>query len=316
MAKKQIFRQEALGKLSSPEQLDQAITITDSRGWLVLAVFTIIIIVSTWWIIRGTIPVTITGEGILLKGGGMHEIISIISGSIIEFNIKTGDIVEKDEVMVKLVNPQISDMDVLINETEGELEKFYENKEKNRKLIDKLNNKLKLLKEKRSILSEIKSPIKGKILNIIAKPYGIIREHDAIAVIESLDETVEAVIYIPISTEKKIEPSMEVQISPNTVRREIYGFIPGKIKSVDVFPKTKESMMKVIGNEELVNMFLSSGPSMEIHVELSCDKNRQNGFKWSSGRGGPPFTICSGTLCRGTIILKKVHPVNLLFPSL
>jgi HlyD family secretion protein len=229
--------------------------------------------------------------------------------------VKTGDPVTKDQLLVKVMRPEISDIDFLIDETKEEIEKLYENKEKNGKVIKKLENKLKLLNEKKSILSEIKSPVRGKILDIIVKPGNIVKEYDTIAIIEPLDETVEAIIYIPLSTGKKIEPTMEVQISPAIARRDLYGFISGKIKSVDIFPETRESMMKVIGNEELVNMFLSYGPSMEIHVELPCDVNTESGFKWSSGRGGPPFKICSGTLCRGTVILKKIHPVNLLFPS-
>jgi len=311
MIDKQIFRQEALQKLSSPEQLDQAITITDSRGWLALIMFGVIIAVIVRWLIAGIIPVTVAGEGILLKGGGVKEVISMTGGSVIEMNVKAGDVVTEDQLLVKVMRPEISDIDLLINETGEEIEKLYENKEKNSKLIEKLQNKLKLLNEKKLILSEIRSPVRGKLLDLIVKPGDIIKEYDTIAVIESPDETMEAIIYIPLTTDKTIEPSMDVQISPSTARKDLYGFIPGKIKSVDVFPETRETMMKVIGNEELVSMFLSHGPSMEVHVELSCDANRE--LTWSSGRGGPH--IYSGTLCRGTVILKKIHPVDLLFPS-
>jgi len=311
MVEKKLFRQEALQKLSSPEQLNQAITITDSRGWLALIMFGIIIAVIFRWLIAGIIPVTVAGEGILLKGGGLKEVVSMTGGSVVELNVKTGDIVTSDQLLVKVMRPEISDIELLINETEEEIEKRYENKEKNSKLIEKLQNKLTLLNEKKSILSEIRSPVRGKILNLIVKPGDIIKEYEAIAVIESPDETMEAVMYIPLAADKTIEPSMDVQISPSTARKDLYGFIPGKIKSVDVFPETRESMMKVIGNEELVSMFLSRGPSMEVHVELSCDANRE--LKWSSGRGGPH--IYSGTLCRGTVILKKIHPLDLLFPS-
>ena len=311
MVEKKLFRQEALQKLSSPEQLNQAITITDSRGWLALIMFGIIIALIFRWLIAGIIPVTVAGEGILLKGGGLKEVVSMTGGSVVELNVKTGDIVTSDQLLVKVMRPEISDIELLINETEEEIEKRYENKEKNSKLIEKLQNKLTLLNEKKSILSEIRSPVRGKILNLIVKPGDIIKEYEAIAVIESPDETMEAVMYIPLAADKTIEPSMDVQISPSTARKDLYGFIPGKIKSVDVFPETRESMMKVIGNEELVSMFLSRGPSMEVHVELSCDANRE--LKWSSDRGGPH--IYSGTLCRGTVILKKIHPLDLLFPS-
>lgn len=316
MVEKQLFRKEALQKLSSPEQLDQAITITDSRGWLALAMFGVMIMVILWWLIGGTIPVTVTGEGIFLKRGGLAQVVSVTGGSVVELNVKAGSTVAEDQVLVKVMRPEISDISILIHETEEELETLYGNKEKNGKLIEKLENKVRLFKEKKLIMSEIRSPVRGKILDLTVEPGDIIKEYDIVAIIEPLDETMEAIIYIPLAADKKIDPSMEVQISPATARRDLYGFIPGKVKSVDIFPETRESMMKVIGNEALVSMFLSYGPSMEVHVELPCDANTASGFQWSSGRTGPPFKICSGTLCGGTVILKKIHPVNLLFPSI
>ena len=65
---RQIFRQVALERLSSPEQLDQLIPITSSRGWLALAGLIAIIIAALVWSFVARLPTQVAGQG-LLRGG-------------------------------------------------------------------------------------------------------------------------------------------------------------------------------------------------------------------------------------------------------
>ena len=66
---RQIFRQVALERLSSPEQLDQLIPITSSRGWLALAGLIAIIIAALVWSFVARLPTQVAGQGLLLRGG-------------------------------------------------------------------------------------------------------------------------------------------------------------------------------------------------------------------------------------------------------
>jgi hypothetical protein len=317
MLGKQLFRQEALQKLSSPEELDQAITITDTRGWIALIASGLIVILILLWLYTGTIPVTASGSGILLKGGGVQKVIAITGGPITELNVKINDTVTENQVIAKVMRPELPELDFEISDIKDEIEalqKDQKNLETNKKLIKKLERKLHVIETKKEIISEIKSPAKRKILDLMVKTGDILREQDTVAIIEPPDENIEAIIYIPVSLGKKIEPAMEVQISPQTVKRDLYGFIIGKVKSVDTLPETRESMMKVVGNEELVNMFSLQGPPVEVHVELDRDITTESGYKWSSHKG-PSSGINNGTLCTGTVILKKIHPFTLIFPA-
>ena len=51
-----IFRKAALERLSSPEQLDQLMQITNSKGWLALIALAIILGAALVWAIFGRIP--------------------------------------------------------------------------------------------------------------------------------------------------------------------------------------------------------------------------------------------------------------------
>jgi len=64
-----IFRKVSLERLSSPEQLDQLMTVTTPCGWISLAAIGGVILTALLWSIFGTIPKTVKSQGILIRGG-------------------------------------------------------------------------------------------------------------------------------------------------------------------------------------------------------------------------------------------------------
>ena len=62
-----IFRPEALERLSSPEKLDQAIQVVKPQAWLTLSAMGVLIAVAGIWSVFGRIPLTVTGQGILIR---------------------------------------------------------------------------------------------------------------------------------------------------------------------------------------------------------------------------------------------------------
>jgi len=68
-----LFRKAALDRLSSPEQLDQMMQITNSKGWLALIALAILLGAAAIWAIFGRIPTTVDVEGILVDSGGTAQ---------------------------------------------------------------------------------------------------------------------------------------------------------------------------------------------------------------------------------------------------
>lgn len=92
-----IFRKVALERLSSPEQLDQLLQVTDPKGWLALGALGTILVSALAWGIWGAIPSESTGEGILLRSGGLSDLVAPSAGQIEEVLVSAGDVIEKGQ---------------------------------------------------------------------------------------------------------------------------------------------------------------------------------------------------------------------------
>ncbi len=99
---KEIFRRVALERLSSPEQLDQLITITTPVGWLALLAIGGLLLSAIFWGIYGSIPTMVQGQGIILKSEGIHHIQFQNSGKIIEIHVEVGDMVDKGQIIARI----------------------------------------------------------------------------------------------------------------------------------------------------------------------------------------------------------------------
>lgn len=102
-----IFRQAALDRLSSPEQLDQLMRVTTPRGWIALAVLGAILLTALVWGVLGSIPTKVTGTGILIKTGGIADVVSRSTGVVTQVHVDVGDLVEKGQVVARLGQPEL-----------------------------------------------------------------------------------------------------------------------------------------------------------------------------------------------------------------
>jgi len=94
-----IFRKVALERLSSPEQLDQLMQVTSPRGWLALGAFGALLVTALAWAVLGSIPTDATGEGILLRQGGVSSLVAAEAGQVEELLVSVGDVIEKGQVV-------------------------------------------------------------------------------------------------------------------------------------------------------------------------------------------------------------------------
>lgn len=99
---KPLFRKTALEKLASPEQLDYLMKVTSPKGWMALLVLAVLLISGILWGVYGAVPTTVTGNGILIKHGGLHSIVSTSSGQVMEIYIKIGETVRKGQMIARI----------------------------------------------------------------------------------------------------------------------------------------------------------------------------------------------------------------------
>src|SRR5258706_15514227 len=99
-----MFRKEALEKLSSPEQLDQLLKVTSPKGWLALISLGVLIGALVIWSILGSIPVTVNGEGILIRGDAVQLIDAPQAVRVSMLAVKAGDNMQTNQLIANLAS--------------------------------------------------------------------------------------------------------------------------------------------------------------------------------------------------------------------
>lgn len=105
-ASEKIFREAALERLSSPEQLDRLITLTSPIGWTALAALGVMLGAIVAWGFLGSVPTRVQGEGILVTSGGqVFDAMAPAAGSLATV-VALGSSVEKGQVVATLDDTQ------------------------------------------------------------------------------------------------------------------------------------------------------------------------------------------------------------------
>jgi len=104
---KPIFRKVALDRLSSPEQLDQVMQVTRPQGWVALASIGLLLVTAVGWGMVGTLAEQVGGRGILVKSGGILEVVTEAGGRVTDVAVEVGDSVTQGQVVAWIAQPEL-----------------------------------------------------------------------------------------------------------------------------------------------------------------------------------------------------------------
>lgn len=187
--------------------------------------------------------------------------------------------------------------------------------------IENQEFQIKLLEDKYVRNSQIRSPRKGRVRELLKPEFALVKDGDPVLLIErphgKEGRDLEVLLYVQASEGKKIHPADVVRVEPTTVRREEYGTIQGTVRDVTEYPESELSVLAELQHQDLVTAFLreqQSQVSIGVRVDLSIDPATGR-FRWTSGKG-PGFEITAGTLCRARITVDEQRLVSLIFPWL
>ena len=103
----QIFRQESLQRLQSPEEFDQLLVVVDRKAWLILLTMAAICGGAVMWSVVGRIPVRVDGIGVLVNPGNVKALQSPASGQVTAVDVRVGQHVIKGDVIAHLDQPEL-----------------------------------------------------------------------------------------------------------------------------------------------------------------------------------------------------------------
>ncbi|MFO8032104.1 MAG: NHLP bacteriocin system secretion protein [Desulfohalobiaceae bacterium] len=163
---KKMFRKVSMERLSSPEDLDQVLQVTTSKGWLALLTLAGLILVALAWGFLGTLPTKVQGTGIFISGEGVKDISAPTSGQITTVYVSPGERLQKGQMVARIAQPElitkISQTRTLLSEIKAEKRQIEEYTQKemalqaqqNKRKTERLSNEMQNLREQIENLEE------------------------------------------------------------------------------------------------------------------------------------------------------------------
>ncbi len=410
-----VFRETALKQLTSPDQLNVLMRITDVKGWLFLFGCWLLLGTAMGFCIWGRIPTRLPARGMLIPHGGLADVVSVGTGQITALTVEIGDYVQEGQAIASVGQPELrEELHGLVSQlgelkanlarvkASGEQEtslreaasskervsleaQLAANEQRARELeqrvqtlgslvtqglvsqevldatrdslrstevaaeglraslrhlvvgsfaaermnqalvtgdelrVQETERQIRVLKERLEQSSRVLSTHSGRVVEVRAMVGDIVTPGQPIVSLERAAERgkLEALLYVDSREGKILRKGMRVEVAPSIVRKERYGVIVGKVKSVESFPSTRQGMMRVLHNEQLVDTFISEtgGAPIAVRAELVPAHDTPSGYLWSSGKG-PDLSLTSGTRTLATITTRTQRPIALLFPAL
>ena len=96
------FRQQALAKLQSPEELDLPVRFARPQGWLVMSVTVVVMAAASVWAVTGSVASTVSAPAILTHGQGSYILQSPVAGQVTQVIAKEGTQLPADSPVLKV----------------------------------------------------------------------------------------------------------------------------------------------------------------------------------------------------------------------
>jgi Biotin-requiring enzyme len=114
VVQKSLFREEAMDKVLSPDELDRLMRVTDPKGWLALIALLALVATAVVWGVFGSVPVEVGGdEGVLLGGDSRSPAVSQTSGLVTDVRVEIGDHVHEGQVLARVSPNEGAETDVV-----------------------------------------------------------------------------------------------------------------------------------------------------------------------------------------------------------
>lgn len=279
----ELYRKSALERISSPEQLDKAMTVTSPLSWLALLAVTVMIVLAVVWSFVGTIPVTVTARGIVRDPTGANAIFMPREGTVVDYtNISIGSHVAPGTPVLFYRNG--SKEETAVSDQIGTVEQ----------LLVMNGNTVKIGAEIARITPDL-------------APYGDFYSTEQVVV-----------CYVSLEDAKRLEMGKDVNVY--LVGKQSSGYIRARVINVDSYVSTAAGLDYVLGEgNNLAASFQQNGaPVVAVTCALwKADPSHPtaSGLLWSSTRGDK-LEVANGTPVEAKIIVETVRPITKLFTQL
>ncbi|MFM8321266.1 MAG: HlyD family efflux transporter periplasmic adaptor subunit [Chloroflexota bacterium] len=161
-------------------------------------------------------------------------------------------------------------------------------------------------------LQEVVSRCGGVVMDLPVQAGQPVEHGQELLMVEPAGPVLEAVVYVPLEQAYSLAPGMAARFAPAGTQAAGNGYLLGEVRWVGQYPVDPQALGQSLGSQSLAQVFLQSGPLVEVHINLT-DLAGQYHWSLAHSAGRP---LHSGTLGEVSILLDRRAPVELVFPQL
>ncbi|MEU6707565.1 HlyD family efflux transporter periplasmic adaptor subunit [Streptomyces wuyuanensis] len=307
------FRQKALSKLQSPEEIDLPVRFARPQGWLVLTVTVIAMAAATFWAINGSVSSTVRAPGILTHAQGSYVLQSPVAGQVTEVLAEEGKSLPAGAPLLRVrtsgdpggSEPAEGGADGTGPDSgeesgtgggNGEGETGDGGRKKDGTVVRTL--------------------AAGRVTSLVATIGAVVTTGADVAVLERVDDgrsPLKAMLYLPADNGTAVPVGARVDLTVQSVPSQQYGVLRGRVKAVGRTSQSRQQIAGFLGDGQLAEQFSRQGRPVAVLVELDRSPRTESGYAWSSS-DGPPYAVESMTPASGAIRLADQRPIDWLLP--
>lgn len=127
------FRQKALKKISSPEDISQSLKVVRPKHAIVFVGVALVLTFFLIWGFKGSLPIFIDGSGILIQEKGLRQVKIPFGGTIDTLAVKVGDTIHKGDLLA--TSEQI-DLQFEVRKLEADYRMYQDRMQRFNRLVD------------------------------------------------------------------------------------------------------------------------------------------------------------------------------------
>lgn len=325
---REIFREEALQRLRSPEQLDEAMKLSSPKGWIAVIAAFVLTLGVLGWSFWARIPVKIQGYGILIYSGRLTEISAETDAILKDTFVRGGQVVRKGQLLAVL---KVPDLEETLQLTQAEYNELALQTdalsrmthvspslafERQFRLSD-VKRRVTYLRDRLNALSHIRAPSDAIVMEVVAYPIASVNKGASLLILSPVGVATRDLvgsIFISALDGKHVKVGDRVELKIETARPEQHGYMIGRVRYVSILPATTQAVHSVLKIGDLatyIHKRFSVSP-LYIEVEPVRERNTLSGYKWTGN--APKHQTLPGTLTTVQVIVDENRPIDYLFP--
>ncbi|MCD8158113.1 MAG: hypothetical protein LUD77_04245 [Clostridiales bacterium] len=298
-----LFRKNALERVSEPEQLNRHIKIIPTGVYIVCLIFIIGLIAFVLWGFTYHFTSGINLEGVIFTNNDVVSKKAERSCIVKDVFVSEGEYINTGDIIAVVSNDEmlesISAKRNLLNTLEVGSAEYTEILAETEELVDSY-----------TASTVVKSTSSGYIQSAAADGNAL-EAGDYIYSLMPDNGYNEVAAYVSMQTAKNLKLGMSAQISPSYAAREEYGYMTGTVISIGETPVSEDSIVAKMGTMSYVENILPDESCVEVRIRLITDADSANTYKWSNKKG-EKLSVELGTQCSIVVVTDEYRPVELL----